>query len=112
MKRIAIILVLAGCACTSGCGTMLSIVADEAPYGESMIYSGVQLDYWAAFDPDSSHFRSAGKVLAVVDMPLSTVADTVCLPYTIPRSMFGNRERETSSNKAVQATSLRDAPDL
>lgn len=97
MKKIALVLMLAGCACASGCGTLISVVADEAPYYDNLIYSGVRLDCWAAFDPDTSHFRPAGKVLAVVDIPLSTAADTVCLPYTIPKAIVGRRD-ESSNN--------------
>lgn len=103
MKIVVTMMLLIGCIYASGCGTVLSLSESESPYRDDLVYSGVMLDCWAAFDSDADHLRPIGKVLAIVDIPLSATADTVCLPYTIPKTLVGRKQGQ-SSNSDLQPT--------
>jgi uncharacterized protein YceK len=64
----------------SGCGTMASIEQDE-PY-PNIVYGGLRNE----LNPVSPH--------TCLDIPFSTVADTLVLPYTIPRSIHNHQHPE------------------
>lgn len=106
MARIAICAIPLMGTMLQGCSTIMSQSGAIKSYtslrepkpGEqtiSHIYSGVQFDGWAiagAFRDDPvSRNSGAGRVflgtLAVMDMPLSLLVDTVLLPLTVYRQM-------------------------
>ena len=70
----------------SGCGTLASVAGDatgrfepEGPHRIPRVYSGIATD-WSFL---SEGGEDAG--VLVFDLPLSFAADTLVLPYTIPR---------------------------
>jgi len=67
----------------AGCGTLASIGYDD-PY-PNIVYGGVRRE----LAPLSPH--------TCLDIPLSAVADTIVLPYTIPRSIFNSKHPEKAS---------------
>jgi uncharacterized protein YceK len=75
----------------------------DPPNNRNYIYSGVRTDCWAVFSGDSEFIHPVFKTIAVVDLPFSAVADTVCLPYTIPKTVV-EKKRENPSNKPSDAT--------
>ena len=77
MKRYLFILLLLSC---GGCGTGYSIESNE-PF-PNIIYGGTRSDL------ASAHLSF------VADVPFSLVADTVVLPYTIPRSIYNANHPE------------------
>ena len=51
--------------------------------------------------PSDSFVPTWVKPVALVDIVFSAVADTVCLPYTIPKSISEGRKKK-SSNSSVE----------
>jgi uncharacterized protein YceK len=84
----------------SGCGTFDSLVVErfsDDPRPPS-VYSGVKFDVETAawsFDSDQSTIRPllgpVGGCFAIVDVPLSAIADTVVLPITVTWTLLGPR---------------------
>jgi uncharacterized protein YceK len=65
----------------SGCATGVTVFEEDP---DNLVYSGARrdLDGWA--------FAHGG----FIDMPFSFVADTVLLPYTIPRTIWNHATAE------------------
>ena len=82
MKKVVLLISLAFL--SSGCGTVLSIAEDNQEY---LVYGGLRIDSEIAFSSEFFSDMYLARTLAVVDMPLSLVADALCLPYTISRSI-------------------------
>ena len=58
----------------SGCGTIASVSENE-PY-PNIVFGGIRNE----LSPINGH--------TMFDLPLSAVADTLVLPYTVPRSIY------------------------
>ncbi len=91
---------------TSGCGTIAYQRGNRGPgplkVKGSGIYSGVKLDgqyLHACVAPENpvAPVYWAMSPFVVIDLPLSLVADTHILPYTIPTAMR-HRENKTEPN--------------
>ena len=86
-----------------GCGTTVTLQNSEK--FESLIYSGVREDYkmLGEFGGDDGFFPQVGRIILflpinlffLIDLPLSMIADTVMLPYTIPKSSSEDSPSQT-----------------
>lgn len=72
MRKIVICLLIVVSSLLSGCGTILSII--EQDYS---VYAGVRRDLATMEQESGLH------IVAVVDLPLSFVLDTLLLPVTL-----------------------------
>lgn len=81
---------------SAGCGTIVSM--RDPPNNRNYVYSGVRLDCWAVFGPDSEFIHPVLKGIGVVDLPFSAAADTICLPYTIPKTIVEKNKGQLSSH--------------
>ena len=90
------LVLLVAAALLSGCGTIhtLSSNSQEPPRLRRHVYSGVRLDCEVITGPPCSFMRPTDKALAVLDFPFCLVADTLCLPYTIPKAIKNRKEKE------------------
>lgn len=93
----------------TGCGTITTLRDDRDPKVRTYVYSGVRMDCFVLkeiADPDTAYFlpKWMAAPFVVVDVPLSVCADTVCLPYTIPKAISVNRKTKKSSNQPSEAT--------
>ena len=95
VKQLAILLLVMGL--LSGCGTIRTVGGDpvalpvpkkghESCQSISRIYSGIQYDYCFVNDDDGTNWELWN--LLFWDYPLSFVADTIVLPYTIVRQLI------------------------
>ncbi len=68
----------------SGCATMTETFEDRSHCGVSRVYCGTRVDAMviAAATDESAGVIRAFWPIALVDLPLSLVADTLLLPYT------------------------------
>ena len=73
----------------AGCGSISSRWAGN--YGP---YVGVKVDIDTV-----THYQSEGELIAIADIPLSAVADTLFLPYDLTRP-----NRETSTQTVANST--------
>jgi len=81
----------------AGCGTMIGNVGGMSPDHYMDIYGGVQIDLESAakhFNQSPSDVRegleqACGTACVLVDLPLSVVADTLTLPFTIDATLRG-----------------------
>jgi uncharacterized protein YceK len=103
-KRAAIFLAAVVFGALSGCGTSLNLD------GDSRIYGGVAQDLqvvqerlgeaaspnWPGMPGSSTAWNLAVGSLALADVPLSLLADTLTLPYTIPTALDDRKESATS----------------
>ena len=73
-----------------GCGTAaVFLAADDRTYeaNEGAVYSGVKRDVaTVTLSHEAGASRLGWRVLSALDIPLSALADTICLPYTIYRA--------------------------
>ena len=85
----------------TGCGTIMTISPSRDPLvPEPRVYAGVRVDIWSAFSREASGFIPLWvRGLIVVDIPISAVTDTVCLPYTIPKAISEKKKQKESSNQ-------------
>lgn len=68
----------------AGCGTIMTIVGDaQTGCRLNLLYSGTRFSFTNVHG-------------GIVDVPFSLVADTVTLPYTIPRTIWNYYHRPTS----------------
>ena len=87
-RRILVRILLIGCCLAtigplSGCGTAIGMVNDEV-YPSSKVYVGVQQDLLILSNrADEEGYLGAFAPLALIDLPLSLVMDTLLLPYTL-----------------------------
>lgn len=85
MRRITFAaLMLSLSSLAGGCGT-----SQSASIGEFSLFAGTRLDTWIAESYPSD------RILAVLDWPLSLVADTALLPVSVllyPHSVLGGGE--------------------
>jgi uncharacterized protein YceK len=98
MKSRVILLILSA-VCTSGCGTVLNLVAYDDntdamfSHGEQVapkeIYGGVAIDGASGAEWISQGDTLLGLYVLGVDLPLSVAGDTLTLPLTMASS-FGN----------------------
>jgi uncharacterized protein YceK len=82
----------------NGCGTFCNTLWLSEGEGGGRIYGGVRVDgeliRACLEDKDDTSGRRALKVaVAVADIPLSIVADTLTLPVTIPTTVMGASSR-------------------
>ncbi|MDD2235771.1 MAG: YceK/YidQ family lipoprotein [Kiritimatiellae bacterium] len=101
MKKILTVLLLI-CLLLAGCGTIMTLRDDRDPKERTYVYSGVRMDCFVVkeiFDPETVYFLPKWIALpfVVVDVPLSACADTVCLPYTIPKAISVDKKRKKKS---------------
>jgi uncharacterized protein YceK len=89
----------------SGCGTIQSIKLDnrtEPTKDIHVLYGGVHYDCQMMDPPSSGGWELPPSYcffpFALIDLPLSFVADTVMLPYTIPRA---NHRKQEIAKKVV-----------
>ena len=67
----------------TGCGTIFTLADDaKSDCHENLLYSGTR--------------ESATNIHFLFDTPFSLVADTIVLPYTIPRTIWNYFHRPTS----------------
>ena len=83
MRRLVPRLALLACfaLAVSGCATTVTVFEEDP---DNLIYSGTRrdLDGWA--------FAHGG----FIDLPFSFVADTILLPYTVPRTIWNHATGE------------------
>jgi uncharacterized protein YceK len=93
-RELAATLVTAATLALGGCGTAANVLLLKPEEGGQSIYGGVQADLhsakgYAAEVSDSSDIReqidgaSEALFVAALDLPLSAVADTLTLPWTL-----------------------------
>jgi uncharacterized protein YceK len=80
----------------AGCGTIGSISEDLQYSGynarpSKIIYSGVRGDIHNCINPGDCPVPGLWRALMIADLPFSTCADTICLPYTIYRRLTESR---------------------
>jgi uncharacterized protein YceK len=84
----------------SGCGMLMSRYVIEDPYIEQVsttrIYSGTALDISGLGADNVALF-------ALVDLPLSLIADTVFLPVTVYEEFFSGQLQKAASNGDISA---------
>ncbi len=64
-----------------GCSSIFNSFGDKET--GSRVYIGVRKDIKCIVSGGHSHLSGIDKVMAVIDLPFSLVADTILLPYTI-----------------------------
>jgi len=91
---------------SSGCGTIMTLSSNKHEFAQNRkyIFSGVRQGYWLVFGSDAEFIHPVLKAGGIADLPFSAVADTLCLPYTIPKAISENKGREGVSNQASEAT--------
>ncbi len=101
MKQAVTTIVMIACACLTGCGTIHTLTENKynAPQNQYWVYGGVRMDWDFVAGPPSPFLPRWVRVFGIADVPFSAVADTVCLPYTIPKAVSEKKKREESSNK-------------
>ena len=76
-----------------GCMTALTLADSDERAGHGFVYSGVRKDFRGAFgDEYGPDQRLLSWPASIIDMPLSLAADTVVLPYTIPKAHSVNSQ--------------------
>lgn len=55
---------------------------------QDWVYSGVKAD-WQMISEKQNEFYPiwALRIAGLIDLPFSSIADTICLPYTIPKDI-------------------------
>src|SRR5262245_59080108 len=94
MTRLRSGLLLALLLCESGCGTIGSLMAGTEEGERTLIYGGVRVNAVVVahmFSGESVHGLDVFWIGLVyfLDLPLSAVADTVTLPYTVGVEIWG-----------------------
>lgn len=82
---------------TTGCATLSETFEERSHCGSSRMYCGTRVDAMmiAAATHESTGVLKVFWPIAIVDMPLSIVADTLLLPYTAFKgSLTENSEAE------------------
>jgi uncharacterized protein YceK len=116
MRTLALAICMAAlCTCLTGCGTIAAF-ADEDPvlrshYPEYTIYGGVRSDWLMK---DNMWFFA---FVPILDLPFSFTADTILLPYSIPKCLLSKtrpkqeaKKQRTGANQASQAIGAPGAP--
>lgn len=102
MNLISKLLTLAAAVSLCGCATVMRYQFDEGPNASlcptlPYLYGGTVIDWHllSGNDQGSTFEGSSGpvRVLGLLDMPLSAVADTVLLPVSIPLQIRQNRRQ-------------------
>src|SRR5262245_17247608 len=96
----------------TGCGTMVNMTEpmfDSSAHAEKQIYGGVVNDvdviggavYWKSdYAPTARPF---GVIVGLIDLPLSLVADTITLPWTIAHQIEKSQTASESKPNEKQA---------
>jgi uncharacterized protein YceK len=101
----------------SGCGTISYQRGNRGPgplkVKSSGVYGGVKLDgkyLYACVAPENpvAPVFWAMAPFVIIDLPLSFVADTIILPYTIPKAM---RQQETKTEPNHTSDGIRQPAD-
>ena len=77
MKKI---MIFSLCLMLSGCGTVMSRSKSNVQTCERSIYMGVKADL-KLFNQDTED--DAGKIIPLLDIPLSIIGDTILLPVDV-----------------------------
>jgi uncharacterized protein YceK len=95
MKLLTLCLLAITCICLTGCGTISSLSTnyDKLPQERKYVFSGVKQDVGVAFSSEAdNHVPFWIRGGTTVDILFSAVADTYCLPYTIPKAMLEEKK--------------------
>ena len=82
----------------SGCGTFITVTDHHGAIKEfGLVYGGVRCDFQLVFNDRYDEFTQGPflKILFILDMPLSAIADTLLLPYTITKATELSKTVET-----------------
>ena len=77
-----LLLILSACLC-SGCGTIVTLSHNQE--WPNQIYAGTR--------------ASANGHVTQIDVPFSLIADTLVLPYTIPRTIYNLSQQDGTQQK-------------
>ena len=72
--------------CLQGCMTIETLAHSDETQGHGFVYSGVRKDFRGAFGDEYGPDAAILWPISICDMPLSAAADTLVLPYTIPKA--------------------------
>jgi len=116
-SKAIIFVALSAVSLLSGCGTFWNMeFSKERDTGERAIYGGVQIDAHLAFDStkdaladsNSDHATIGSAIamcmLAILDAPLSAIADTLTLPITISATLKKMRETDATGSSSTTIT--------
>lgn len=109
-RRIPVVLIVAAIALfLSGCGTLSNCCWLFPEEGGKRVYGGVRGDceiaWQAVTDTDSPGGERRDILLKLIlDLPLSAVADTITLPYTVPYSFWWALHSKQPDRAKVQST--------
>ena len=108
--------------CLAGCSS-IGVRASKSHNSPRFLYSGVQEDVKLARAPFCRYEYQPGKTfsmpwfitpLSVIDLPLSFVADTLCLPYDVYVVTLGGHDRHGKAKDRQQSPAgddLKAAPE-
>ena len=73
----------------NGCATVRTMPT-LASYGSPKVFSGTRLDYNAVTkdEADLGKFKTAAPAYPLLDLPFSTILDTIILVVTVPIAMY------------------------
>lgn len=103
-----ILLLLALLLLQSGCASLFTTMTKTPSYRRAgsigyrgpRVYSGVRVD--------AKGVVSEAFIIAIIDLPLSFVFDTLFLPYTIPKSYQDDDDREAFIDSCVERLQSKD----
>lgn len=91
----AILMLLVIPLASTGCGTIMTLSSNrsEFPQKRKYVFAGVRTDSWAAFGSEADDVLPLWvRGMIVLDIPFSAAADTICLPYTIPKALSAEKK--------------------
>ena len=82
----------------TGCGTVANTIWLSPEEGGQRVYGGVRADWESLQDAASTPAgnRQSGILKSALDLPLSTIGDTVTLPFTIPCAILRSQSGRTN----------------
>ncbi|HJZ92302.1 MAG TPA: YceK/YidQ family lipoprotein [Gemmataceae bacterium] len=99
-KRIMCVVLCAGAAICSGCGTLMNTAWLIPPEGGQRVYGGVRVD-WNCIAEEQ--WRSAWfRAILVADLPFSLIADTLTLPYVVALALTTDEQGGAARPKMSQ----------
>ena len=83
-----------------GCMSIVTLADSDETKQHGFVYSGVRKDFRGAFgDEYGPDQRILSWPSSIIDMPLSLAADTLVLPYTIPKAHSVQARSEAQDNE-------------